>query len=119
MSTDARGSFDPFTTIVHLREDGRAVPVVWTPDVFSRLVTEMHPSGDELLYLLAGELDVLPEEPGSERPVGLRGGQACLVPRGVWHRLVLRQPSDLLFIAPAHGTEHRPAATARPARSDA
>jgi hypothetical protein len=26
----------------------------------------------------------------------------------VWHRLILREPSDLLFITPAHGTRHRP-----------
>ena len=36
MSSDARGGFDPFATIVHLREDGRALPVAWTPDVFAR-----------------------------------------------------------------------------------
>jgi hypothetical protein len=36
------------------------------------------------------------------------------VPRGIWHRLVLRQPSDLLFITPAHGTRHRAVGTARP-----
>ena len=39
MSADASRSFDPLATIVHLREDGRAMPVAWTPDVFrERLV---------------------------------------------------------------------------------
>jgi mannose-6-phosphate isomerase-like protein (cupin superfamily) len=141
VSADARGSFDPLATIVHLREDGRAMPVAWTPDVFRRLVTgdrdrvigvkhgaepadyhadewEMHPRGDELLYLLAGALDVVLDEPGGERRFVVQGGQACLVPSGVWHRLVLRQPSDLLFITPAHGTRHRPVGSARPVRSD-
>ena len=69
---------------------------------------EMHPSGDELLYLLTGAIDAVLDEPGGERLVALRGGQACLVPQGVWHRLILRQPSDLLFITPAPGTRHRP-----------
>lgn len=127
--------FDPYATLVHLREDGRAETVPWMPDVFRRLVTgdrdhvigakhglvpanfhadewEMHPAGDEVLYLLTGALDVVLEEPAGERTVRLRGGQGCLVPRGVWHRLVLAQPSDLLFITPARGTRHRPVGAA-------
>jgi mannose-6-phosphate isomerase-like protein (cupin superfamily) len=126
--------FDPHATLVHLREDGRAEPVAWTPDVFRRLVTgdrdrvvgakhgvepadfhadewEMHPGGDEILYLLTGAVDVVLDEPNGERTVRLRGGQGCLVPQGVWHRLILGQPSDLLFITPAHGTRHRPVGT--------
>jgi mannose-6-phosphate isomerase-like protein (cupin superfamily) len=126
---DAR--FDPFATLVHLREDGRALTVEWTPDVFRELAAggrdrvvgakhgaepsdfhadewEVHPAGDELLYLLTGAIDAVLEEPDGERLVSLRGGQACLVPQGVWHRLILRQPSDLLFITPASGTRHRP-----------
>jgi mannose-6-phosphate isomerase-like protein (cupin superfamily) len=136
----SRPDFDPFATIVHLREDGRALPVAWTPDVFRQLVTggrdrvigakhgaepadfhaeewEIHPGGDELLYLLTGALEVILDGPGRERSFGLRGGQACVIPSGVWHRLILRQPSDLLFITPAHGTRHRPVGTARPAHS--
>ncbi len=141
MSPRSRPDFDPFATIVHLRGDGRALPVAWTPDVFQKLVTgardrvigakhgaepadfhadewEMHPGGDELLYLLAGLLDVILDEPAGERSFGLHGGQACVVPSGVWHRLILRQPSDLLFITPAHGTQHRPVGAARPAHTD-
>ena len=131
MSAPAEPRFDPYATIVHLREDGRALPVAWTPAVFRRLVTgdrdrvvgakhgvvpadfhagewEMHPAGDEVLYLLTGALDVVLDEPAGERTVALRAGQRCLVPEGVWHRLVLGQPADLLFITPARGTRHRP-----------
>ena len=35
MSARGRPDFDPFATIVHLREDGGALPVAWTPDVFA------------------------------------------------------------------------------------
>ena len=131
MTAHARPDFDPFATLVHLRENGSALPVGWTPDVFRRLATgdgdrvigakhgaepadfhadewEMHPGGDEVLYLLTGAIAVVLDEPAGERTFGLRGGRACLVPRGVWHRLILRQPSDLLFITPARGTRHRP-----------
>jgi mannose-6-phosphate isomerase-like protein (cupin superfamily) len=69
---------------------------------------EMHPGGDEVLYLLTGAIDVVLDGPGGERTFGLGGERACLVPRAVWHRLILPQPSDLLFITPAHGTRHRP-----------
>jgi mannose-6-phosphate isomerase-like protein (cupin superfamily) len=135
VSAHARSAFDPFATIVHLREDGRAVPVAWTPDVFRTLETgdrdrvvgakhgavpadfhadewEMHPGGDEVLYLLAGAVDVVLDGSDGTRTFGLQGGQVCLVPRGVWHRLILRQPSDLLFITPVRGTRHRRAGAA-------
>ena len=141
MSAPATSAFDPFATLVHLRAEGRAVPVAWTPDVLRTLVTEtgdrvigakhaetpvdfhadeweMHPGGDEVLYLLGGALDVVLDEPAGERTFGLEGGQACLVPRGVWHRLVVRRPSDLLFITPARGTRHRAVGTARPSSLD-
>jgi len=85
--------FDPFATLVHLREDGRAVPVAWTPDVFRRLVTgdrdhvigakhgvepadfhadewEVHPAGDELLYLLKGAVTITPAHGTRHRRVG-------------------------------------------------
>jgi mannose-6-phosphate isomerase-like protein (cupin superfamily) len=137
VTAKAGADFDPFATLVHLREGGAALPVAWTPDVFRKLATgagdrvvgakhgavladfhadewEMHPGGDEVLYLLVGALDVVLDEPAGERAFGLRGGQACLVPRGVWHRLVLREPSDLLFITPAHGTRHCAVGTAHP-----
>ena len=131
MPARAREAFDPFATLVHLRGDGQALPVAWTPDVFRRLVPrgrdrvvgvkhgarpadfhadewEIHPAGDELLYLLRGAIDVVLDGPAGARRFRLRGGRACLVPRGVWHRLLLRRPSDLLFITPARGTRHRP-----------
>ena len=79
---------------------------------------EMHPGGDELLYLLRGALDVVLDEPAGERSFGLRGGQACIVPNGVWHRLILHQPSDLLFITPAHDTRHRPVGPTGSAHTD-
>lgn len=130
-----RSAFDPFATLVRLRGNGRAQPLPWTRGVFRRLRAtdrdrvvgmkhgaapadfhadqwEMHPAGDELLYLVTGALQVIVEERGGERRFLLRGGQACLVPRRTWHRLVVRRPSDLLFISPARGTQHRVVDTA-------
>src|SRR5262249_36514973 len=53
---------------------------------------EVHPAGDEILFLVSGAFDVVFDEPAGERRVALRARQACLVPRSVWHRLVLRRP---------------------------
>jgi mannose-6-phosphate isomerase-like protein (cupin superfamily) len=113
----ATTAFDPFATFVHLRAKGEVNPVPWTPGFWRELTTadgepsecEMHPCGDELLYLLSGSVDVVFEEPEGDRAVPLRGGEACIVPRGVWHRIVMHAPADLLFVTPPKGTELRPA----------
>jgi quercetin dioxygenase-like cupin family protein len=69
---------------------------------------ERHPDGDEILYLLSGRIDVILEEPEGERTVAVAPGEAFVVPRGVWHRIDLREPSQLLFITPGPRAEHRP-----------
>jgi mannose-6-phosphate isomerase-like protein (cupin superfamily) len=69
---------------------------------------EMHPAGDEILYMLSGALDVVLEQPDGEQVIALRAGTACVVPRGVWHRTVVRVPGDMLAITYGKGTQHRP-----------
>jgi mannose-6-phosphate isomerase-like protein (cupin superfamily) len=69
---------------------------------------EIHPSGDEFLYLLSGRMACILEEVHGERVVELRAGEVCIVPQGVWHRLLVREPGDLLFLTPAEGTAQRP-----------
>jgi mannose-6-phosphate isomerase-like protein (cupin superfamily) len=123
----ATGALDPFATFVHLRAGGQATALPRTPTFWRDLVTgddervvgavhgrdagdfhpdecEMHPHGDELLCLLSGAIDVVLEEPEGDRTVSLRAGELFVVPRGVWHRLVLRAPGDLLFVTPPKGT---------------
>jgi mannose-6-phosphate isomerase-like protein (cupin superfamily) len=69
---------------------------------------EMHPDGDEILVLWSGAMDVVLEHGGEEIIKSLAPGEAFVVPRGVWHRTVVREPSDLLHITPGH-SKHRPA----------
>ena len=69
---------------------------------------EMHPDGDELLYLVSGRVDVVLEDDGREARVGLEPGQAFVVPRGVWHRVTLREPSRVLYLTPGPRTQYRP-----------
>ena len=114
--------FDPFSSFVHLHAGGAATVAPRTPTFWRDLVAgagdrvvgavhpdecEMHPHGDELLCLLAGAVDVVLEEADGERTVPLRAGEVFVVPHGVWHRLVLRAPAELLFVTPPPGTELR------------
>lgn len=69
---------------------------------------EMHPDGDEVLYLVSGEIVVVLEDEDPPREVTLRPGQALVVPKGVWHRVVLVEPSRLVHLTPGPGGEHRP-----------
>ena len=115
-------SFDLSTTFVHLRDGGDAEPVKITPsfwsgsaagNVYDRVVgafefasskdlhstmQEMHPLADEVLVLASGAIDVKLDDGGVERTIALEAGQTAIVPRGVWHRLVMRRPGRLLFI---------------------
>ena len=59
-------------------------------------------------YTFSGRMACILEESHGERVVELRAGEACIVPQGVWHRLLVREPGDLLFLTPAEGTMHRP-----------
>ena len=72
---------------------------------------EMHPAVDEVLLVISGAIDVLLEEDGAERSFALESGDAVIVPRGVWHRLVMRRPGRLLFV------NNRSAIQSRPLRS--
>lgn len=69
---------------------------------------ERHPAGEEILTLLSGELELVLETDAGEQRTVLRPGQTFIVPRGVWHRGIVRKPGQLMFVTPGAGTEHRP-----------
>ena len=71
-------------------------------------VWERHCGGDELLVVLEGGL-VAVLEGAPDEEVRLGAGEALIVPRGRWHRLVVTEPGRMLFFSPAAGTEMRPA----------
>jgi len=125
-----RPTFDVATTYVQ-RDDGPQAFAVEVDDEFwqtidrrpglqgGRLVGtyhnaqdwdlwEMHPAGDEVMCLLSGAIDVVLDEADGERVVPLEAGQTCIVPRGVWHRAIVREPGDTLHITRGEGTQHRP-----------
>jgi mannose-6-phosphate isomerase-like protein (cupin superfamily) len=129
---DKQPAFNLFSTFVHMREGG-ALSTVEVNEAFWRelmagerkdlnegwLVAafrmtdnspmwEMHPAGEEFLYLLSGAMEVLMEGEDSEQVVELRKGGACVVPRGTWHRQIVHEPCELLGITFGKGTKHRP-----------
>ena len=90
--------------------DGRRVGLVRTPAAGVRDEWELHAHDDELLYLVSGSTDVVlrddPDDPAGERLLTLRGADACVVPRGAWHRQIVHEPSVLMFASPE--SVHRP-----------
>jgi mannose-6-phosphate isomerase-like protein (cupin superfamily) len=69
---------------------------------------EMHPNGDEFVYLLTGAIDLVLEESAGPRTESLRASGAVLVPRGVWHTANVQVPSRVLHVTLGAGTLHRP-----------
>ena len=68
---------------------------------------EIHPDGDELLYLLSGSMDVVIESEGKNEVITLPSFSSCIVPKATWHQTIAREPSSLLFITPGKDTQHR------------
>jgi mannose-6-phosphate isomerase-like protein (cupin superfamily) len=71
---------------------------------------EMHPDGDEIVYVLAGEIELVLLERGTDRHIALHAGQGCIVPRGTWHTAKVRAAGRALHVTPNAGTQHRPLA---------
>ena len=69
---------------------------------------EMHPDGDELLYLFSGRIEVRLELPDGTRDVPVEAGEALVVPRGVWHLIRRVEPGLLLHITPGPNGQARP-----------
>ena len=88
------------------RIDGVTVGIVtMTEDAPHR--GEVHSDGDEVLYVISGRVRVTGEsDPASA--VELRAGDACVVPKGEWHRVKLLEPTQLVHITPGPHGDHRP-----------
>lgn len=89
------------------------------PDVLGTLVTgyvsatswrswEMHPAGDEVMVLVDGSMAVILDEPGGERRVEMAPGATLIVPKGIWHRVEVSEPSRFISITYFVGTTRRP-----------
>jgi len=98
----------PSVEFLPVRLDGRDVGVLSVESPGVREEREMHPEQDELLYLLEGAIDVYLRadlEKSEEDTLHVTQGQACLIPKEMWHRQVVVAPCKMLFLTPE--TIHR------------
>lgn len=69
---------------------------------------EMHPAGDEIVYLLEGDVTLLLRDASGERTLRLsEPGSYVIVPKGAWHTARPNRPTAMLFVTPGAGTENR------------
>ncbi len=122
--------FSLASTYIHLHDGPKADPIPVGADFWAqigdradlnhgRLVTmfhqrrgswsraEMHPEGDEILFLVSGEMDLILDSGVNERRIEFRAGNAVIVPQGVWHTADVIAEGDLLAITRGAGTQHR------------
>ena len=70
---------------------------------------EMHPDGDEVLYLISGRANVVfLDSPAPD--IELRPGAGLVVPQGMWHRVDILEPSQIVYATPGPNNEFRPLA---------
>lgn len=68
---------------------------------------EVHPDGDEILYVISGRVRVT----GDSAPEGaleLGPGEACIVRAGEWHLVNILERTQLLHVTPGPRGDHRP-----------
>lgn len=69
---------------------------------------EIHPHGDEVVYLLSGDVEFLLRTEGGDERVRLdTPGSFVVVPKGTWHTAHVNKPTQMVFVTPGEGTENR------------
>lgn len=68
---------------------------------------EMHPDGDEVLYLASGRVRVTIELEPVE-VFEMKPGDGAVVPKRVWHKVDILEPSCIFFATPGPNGEYRP-----------
>lgn len=68
---------------------------------------EMHPDGDEALTLISGKIKLLLNDGKDESAVLLKSGQSFVVPKGIWHKQIVKQEGMLLFHTYGNTTKHK------------
>lgn len=68
---------------------------------------EMHLDGDEVLYLISGRVKVILET-APVLELEMSPGDGLIVPKGVWHRVDILEPSKIVYVTPGPNNEFRP-----------
>lgn len=68
---------------------------------------EMHPDGDEVLYLISGRIRVVfLDEPIDD--IQVSPGDGLVIPKGIWHRVDILEPSQIVYLTPGPNNRFRP-----------
>lgn len=68
---------------------------------------EMHPDGDEVLYLISGRVKVVfLDSPIDD--IDVVPGDGLVVPQGMWHRVDILEPSQIVYLTPGPNNEYKP-----------
>jgi quercetin dioxygenase-like cupin family protein len=68
---------------------------------------EIHPGGDEFVYLLAGDVEFSLWIGGQERTLRVaRPGSYVVVPRNTWHTARPLEATSMLFVTPGEDTRN-------------
>jgi mannose-6-phosphate isomerase-like protein (cupin superfamily) len=97
---------DPGIQRLMASDQGRLLTVLSMSADWTRW--EMHPAGDEVLYMLEGKATFLLGLASGSIEVELGTGRLLLIPKGIWHTAKLSAPARLLAITVGSGTQHRP-----------
>jgi len=66
---------------------------------------EVHPAGDEFVYLLEGDAEMVLAHPEGDEIVRLtEPGTFVIVPKNTWHTARIHAPTRMLFVTPGEGT---------------
>ncbi len=68
---------------------------------------EMHPDGDEVLYLVSGRVRVTLESIPIQS-LEMLPGNGLIVPKGVWHTVDILEPSQIVYVTPGPNNQFRP-----------
>ena len=68
---------------------------------------ERHPDGDEVLYLISGRVKVVFLD-SDEDDIDVRPGDGLVVPKGVWHRVDIIEPCQIVYLTPGPNNQFRP-----------
>lgn len=69
---------------------------------------EMHPTGDELVMLLAGSATMVWQTASGQQSAMLaKQGDFIVIPKGAWHTANIAEYAKLLFVTPGQGTQHK------------
>jgi len=68
---------------------------------------EMHADGDEILYLISGLVRIVFLDSDADA-IEMRPGDGLVVPKGVWHRVDILEPCQIVYATPGPNNEFRP-----------